>query len=89
MTVLLGLQCPSRFLYDIFGVYSLSELEDSQTLPAYVPTEGERAELLTALIEQIRYDRTDGSSLPIRVMSLGSSQAKSFLGKTLIEESPN
>lgn len=66
-----------------------TELEDMETIPAFVPIEGHRPELLTALLEQICYERTDGSTLPTRVVTTGSTRAKSILAESLIEDSAN
>ena len=74
---------------DIFGVESTGELEDTQQLPAFVPVEGPRPELLTALLEQIRYERTDGPTLPTRVVLSTSTQAKKILAEELVEDSAN
>ena len=89
MTLLIGHACPSEFMYDIFGVESVGELEDSQTLPGYAPVEGPRADLLTALLEQIRYQRTDGAPLPTRVVVTNGKEAKSILAESLIEDTAN
>ena len=69
LTVLVGQNCPRAFLEDIFGVESPNEIEDGENWPAYVPAESEKAEHLTAILEQIRYERADGPSLPIRVIT--------------------
>jgi hypothetical protein len=89
LTLLIGSQISSEFLYDIFGVSSTGELEESGTLPGFVPVEGERPELLSALLEQIRYERTDGSTLPTRVVLTGANDAKEVLVEALIEDSAN
>lgn len=89
LTLLVGQQCPQEFLLEIFGVESVQELEESETLPAFVPTEGERPELLSALIEQIRYERADGATLPTRVVLTASSEAKPVLAETLVEDTVN
>lgn len=51
LTLLVGQQCPQEFLQDIFGVDSVQDLDESETLPGFVPTEGARPELLSALME--------------------------------------
>jgi hypothetical protein len=76
-------------LEDIFGVESCTELEESETMPAFMPTEGERPELLSALLEQIRYERTDGVTLPTRVVTTGGKNSKQVLAESLIEDSAN
>jgi len=58
-------------------------------MPAFVPTEGERPELLSALLEQIRYERSDGASLPTRVVTTGGKHSKQVLAESLIEDSAN
>ena len=58
-------------------------------MPAFVPTEGERPELLSALLEQIRYERSDGASLPTRVVTTGGKYSKQVLAESLIEDSAN
>ena len=68
----------------------MQQLEESETLPAYVPLEGEaRADLLTSLLEQIRYERSDGVTLPTRVVLTASASAKPVLAETLIEDTIN
>ena len=89
LTLLIGQQCPSEFLYDIFGVETTTELDESGTLPAFAPCDGERPELLTALLEQIRYERSDGPTLSTRVVLSGAQNAKAVLAETLIEDSSN
>lgn len=89
LTLLIGTQISSEFLYDIFGVSSTSELEESGNLPGFVPVEGQRPELLSALLEQIRYERTDGPILPTRVVLTGAADAKEVLVEVLIEDSAN
>lgn len=73
----------------MFGVSTTNELEDSETLPAYAPVEGERADFLTALLEQIRYERVDGATLPTRVILSGNKNSKPILEESLIEDSAN
>ena len=51
LTLLIGSQVSEEFLYDIFGVQSTNELEESETLPGYAPIEGERPDFLNALLE--------------------------------------
>ena len=68
---------------------SASDLECSENFPAYVPVEGPRPELLTALIEQIRYERTDGPTLPTRVVTTSSKASKPILAESLIEDTTN
>lgn len=89
LTLLIGQQCPQEFLEDIFGLETTTELEDIETMPAFVPTEGERPELLSALLEQIRYERSDGASLPTRVVTTGGKHSKQVLAESLIEDSAN
>ena len=89
MTLLIGASCPSEFLLDIFGVQTTAELDDSETLPAYLPIEGARPELLTALMETIAYERTDGGTLPTRVITTQSARAKPVLAENLIEDTAN
>ena len=88
--MLVGQMCPNDFIYDVFGLESVSELEESENLPAYVPIEGNpRADTLTALLEQIRYERTDGPTVPTRVILTQGKQAKEVLAESLIEDSAN
>ena len=76
LTLLVGHETPSEFLNDVFGVEDYGTLRASENLPAFVPAEGsEKADLLTNLIEQIRYERVDGSTLPTRVVLYGTPQA--------------
>ena len=89
LTLLIGSQCPSEFLFDIFGVDTTAEVDASGNLPTFVPCEGERPELLTALMEQIRYERSDGATLPTRVVLSGAPSAKAILAETLIEDTAN
>ena len=49
LTLLVGQSCPSEFLMDIFGVETSGELDEMETMPAFVPVEGPRPELLSAL----------------------------------------
>lgn len=35
----------------MFGINTVQELEESETLPGFIPIEGARPELLTALME--------------------------------------
>lgn len=89
LTLLVGQNCSSEFLHNIFGVLTTELLDETGTLPAFVPIEGERPELLTALLDQIRYERTDGATLPTRVVLTGSHVAKKILAESLIEDSAN
>jgi len=54
-----------------------------------VPVESERAEHLTAILEQIRYERVDGPSLPIRVVTTQGKVAREVLAESLIEDTAN
>ena len=84
----MGQQCPRDFLESVFGYATSGELLESQTLPAFAPVEGnETADLLSSLLEQIRYERTDGAPPPIRVVVSGQPLAREILSSTLIEES--
>ena len=89
LTLLVGSDCPQDFLYDIFGVETASQLEEAENMPSYVPVEGPRPELLSALLEQIRYERTDGPSLPTRVVTTAGKGAREVLAETLIEDTAN
>lgn len=55
-------------MQQLFGVSSVAELKRSNTLPAYVAVENENSGLLTSLIEQIRYERSDGAPMATRVI---------------------
>ena len=54
-----------------------------------MPIEGDRPDLLSALLEQIRYERSDGSTLPTRVALSASQAAKPILAESLIEDTVN
>ena len=76
LTIMVGHETPTTFLNEVFGVDDYSTLRASENLPAFVPAEGsEKADLLSNLIEQIRYERVDGSTLPTRVVLYGTPQA--------------
>lgn len=44
-------------------------------MPAFVPAETPRGDLLARLIEQIKYERTDGPQLPVRVIAMNDAVA--------------
>jgi len=89
LTLLVGSQCPEAFVQDIFGLQSATELDELETYPAYVPVESPRAELLSALLEQIRYERADGASLPTRVITTQGKGSREVLAESLIEDTAN
>lgn len=86
LTLLVGKHCPQEFLEDMFGLESASQLDELETMPAYLPAEGARPELLTALLEQIRYERTDGVGLPTRVVCTQGKMSREVLAESLIED---
>lgn len=55
-------------------------------LPAFVPAETERAELLQKLIEQIKFERTDGPQLPVRVIIDTSPDGQEVTSECFVEE---
>lgn len=55
-------------MLDIFGVQSPFELKRQNTLPTFIPTESENSTLLVSMIEQIRYERSDGAPMSTRVV---------------------
>jgi len=70
----------------VFGVESVNDLKAMETLPAFVPAETPRGDLLTKLIEQIKYERTDGPQLPVRVVLTNTSQASEVIADCFVEE---
>ena len=70
ITVLVGAALEnSDFLLSVFGAASTAELKLQQNLPAYVPAEeSAEAEMFSAFLEQLRYERSDGAPKPTRVI---------------------
>ena len=70
LTILVGSALEnSDFLFSVFGASSTAELKLQQTLPQYVPAEASpEAEMFSAFIEQLRYERSDGAPKATRVI---------------------
>ena len=62
-------------------------MKQLETMPAFTPIESPRADLLTKLIEQIKYERTDGSQLPVRVVLSNEKAAHDVIAECFVEES--
>jgi len=74
-------------LQEVFGVDTANKLKLVETMPAFVPAESPRADLLTQLIEQIKYERTDGPQLPVRVIISNDKFANEIMAECFIEDS--
>lgn len=90
LTIMVGHETPTEFFSEVFGVGGYGELRASGNLPAFVPAEGsEKADLLTSLVEQIKYERADGPTLPTRVVLYGTPQASQVQAACFVEDTPD
>ena len=90
LTLFVGHKTPTDWLNEIFGVADYQELRTVVSQSAsFAPSEGESAQLLNSLIEQIRYERTDGPTLPTRVVLYGTPQSQSVQATCFVEDSPD
>jgi len=87
ITLLVGHLTRKEFINEVFGVESIAELRQLETFPTFVPAETPRGDLLSRLIEQIKYERTDGPQLPVRIVVMNdAATANQVMTDCFVEE---
>lgn len=85
----LGNQVSDTFIYNVFGYANFSDLKFNG-VTTFAPLEGsDISATLSALIEQLRQEKSGCSYAPLRLVYAGDSNEREMLESCLVEDSLN